>query len=143
MKTRAPEDSPMPDRFPRLVVLAAALLLAGCASTRQTESLLTAAGFREVPTASMGFAGSTNSLPPGEVTLRSQGGTNFYVFPLPQGDAVYVGEEPQYQEYRRLLQQQQASEAAAGRARLMASPQWTGWGAWDGPLITVPTPTSR
>lgn len=133
----------MPDHTPRFAVLTAALLLAGCASTRQTESLLTTAGFREVPAASMGLAGFTNPLPPGEVTLRSQGGTNYYLFPLPHGDAVYVGEEPQYQEYQRLLQQQQAAEAREGRARLMASPQWTGWGAWDGPLITVPTPTSR
>jgi len=125
------------------VLAAAAACLAGCASTRQTESLLTAAGFQEVPAAAAGITEPADRLPPGEITLRPKGGTNYYLFPLPRGDAVYLGQEPQYQEYQRLLQKQQAADAAAGRARLMASPQWTGWGAWDGPLIPVPTPTSR
>jgi len=131
----------------RIAILLAAAFLAGCASTQRTESLLTAAGFQQVPATSPQLSGSVQELPPGRITLAPRGGTNFYLFPASgrqsESSLLYVGGEAQYEEYQRLLKQQEAADAAAGHARLMSSPNWTGWGAWDGPLITIPTPTSR
>ncbi|MCW5559053.1 MAG: hypothetical protein KIT22_14640, partial [Verrucomicrobiae bacterium] len=124
--------------------LAAILLLAvGCASTKPTENLLSAAGFQALNTPTPQQLERLSALPENTVTTVPKDGTNYFVFPVPGRKILYVGLEPQYREYQRLLQQQQAADAALGRARLMSSPRWTGWGAWDGPLITIPTPTSR
>lgn len=77
---------------------------ASCASPEQTESLLSAAGFRAV----------TNSeqmtLRPYKLTVGERDGKIFYAYADPVRNQIYVGDQSQYQKYRRLKKELEVAQ---------------------------------
>src|SRR5215469_10004125 len=95
-------------------LLAAGLLMTwavGCSSTGEKESMLSAAGFKMVPANTPERQARLKLLPADEITPVQRDGVNYYTFPDPKQNVLYVGQEQQFQEYQRLrLQKQMADE---------------------------------
>jgi hypothetical protein len=95
-----------------LATLVGAILLAGCASmgSANTESLLTAAGFRaktpQTPKQQQIYA----ALPPYQVQRATVKGQVFYVYKDEKAGVAYVGREQEYQRYQQLAIQQQIAQ---------------------------------
>jgi hypothetical protein len=81
------------------------VLAAGCASTQQTENLLSAAGFRTVIATS-----SQQQVRPYKVTLTEQNGKTYYAYSDPARNQIYIGDQSQYQRYRQLKKQIEAEQ---------------------------------
>ena len=111
-------------------VFAAALIAfaAGCASTKQTEDLLTAAGFKARPATTAAQQAHLKSLSAHKVSLLRKEGKTYYVFPDTARNILYVGDSAQYEEYQKLRKQQQWAEEQANPAveMLNESALW-GW----------------
>jgi hypothetical protein len=98
-----------------LAVLATLVLAAGCANTStsaqsaapapQTESLLSAAGFKTVPASTDKQLQEIPKLPTGQVTVMSNTGKNYFVYPDLARKQIYVGTEKEYQAYLKLRAQ--------------------------------------
>jgi hypothetical protein len=93
-----------------LAMVAGAILLAGCVSmtSANTESLLTAAGFRartpQTPKQQQIYA----ALPPYQVERATVPGKGvFYVYKDEKAGLAYIGREAEYQHYQQLAIQQQ------------------------------------
>jgi hypothetical protein len=97
-----------------LAALALALVT-GCANTStsaqsaaptpQTESLLSAAGFKTVPASTDKQLQEIPKLPAGQVTVMSNTGKNYFVYPDLARKQIYVGTEKEYQAYLKLRAQ--------------------------------------
>jgi hypothetical protein len=86
------------------------VLAFGCASAPssppvQPESLLRAAGFKVVAATTDRQLQLLPRLPPGQVTVVTQTGKNFFVYPDATKNQVYVGTEKEYQAYLKLRAQ--------------------------------------
>ncbi|MBX3734165.1 MAG: hypothetical protein KF791_16430 [Verrucomicrobiae bacterium] len=125
------------------VALVAVVAAAGCASTKQTEDLLSAAGFRILQASTPAQQEKLKGLPPDKVSMVPRDGTNYFVFPVPKEQVLYVGEDAQYQEYQRLRLQQERSQEQLTAAQLNSMPVWDGWGAWGAPVYVAPRPYIR
>jgi hypothetical protein len=83
-------------------------LLVGCASTPPappTESLLSAAGFKTVVASTAKQLQHLPTLPAGQVTVVTQTGKTYFVYPDLAKNQIYVGTEKQYQAYLKLRSQ--------------------------------------
>lgn len=104
----------------------------GCAGieSANTESLLTAAGFRvrtpETPQQKQIYA----SLPNNQVQRATVNGKVFYVFKDEQKAIAYVGREPEYQRYRELAVQQRIAEDYYMAAEMNREAARGWYGAW-------------
>ena len=106
--------------------------MVGCSTTSQRENMLTAAGFKMVPADTPARQAHLNSLPADKITPVQRQGTIYYVFPDPKHNVLYVGQQPQYQEYQKMrLQKQMANEQL--EAAQMNENAWGVWGPWGGP----------
>jgi hypothetical protein len=93
--------------------LAALVLLSfavGCATTQQTENLLSTAGFKTVPASTPKQQERLKTLTPGKITSAKRGGKTYYVFPDPARNQLYVGSQTEYQKYQQLRLQRKLSE---------------------------------
>jgi hypothetical protein len=115
--------------FVALIVAAAA----GCATlqsagTRSTEELLSAAGFHAEPADTPEKLADLQTPPARQVLPQTRDGKQSYVYRDPKVcQCLYVGGEPEYQQYQRLqLQQQIADEEASASLNW----GWGGWGTW-------------
>ena len=99
-------------------VLAAVLIMfgSGCASTRQTEDLLTAAGFKARPATNAAQQAQLESLPAHKVSAVEKAGKKYYVYPDPAKKVIYVGDATQYEQYKKLRRQQQWAEEESNPA---------------------------
>jgi hypothetical protein len=98
-----------------LAALATLVLVAGCANTStsaqsaaptpQTESLLLAAGFKTVVASTDKQLQEIPKLPAGQVTVMSNTGKNYFVYPDLARKQIYVGTEKEYQAYLKLRAQ--------------------------------------
>jgi len=115
-------------------LLTASLLIGlaiGCSTTKDRENMLSAAGFKAIPADTPEREAHLKSLPSDKLTTVQRGGTQYYVFPDPKQNVLYVGQEQQYQQYRRLrLEKQMADEQLSAAA--MNEDAWGAWGAWGG-----------
>lgn len=85
--------------------LALLALTSGCAtgpSTVQSESLLTEAGFKTVVASTDKQLRTIPTLPAGQVTVITQTGKNWFVYPDLARNRVYVGTEKEYRAYLKL-----------------------------------------
>ena len=122
----------------RYLGLAAIVLsLAGCAAlqrqdTRATERMLTAAGFQNKPADTAEKLAHLQTLTPGKIVRRERNGEPSYVYA--DGNVckcLYAGTEQQYQEYRKLAQQQTMSDEATLVTEESSDPRsWGLWGLW-------------
>jgi hypothetical protein len=78
----------------------------GCASTQQTENLLSAAGFRTVVITNP----QQQQVQPYKVTTTERNGETHYVYADPARKQVYVGDQSQYQRYRQLKKELEAAQ---------------------------------
>jgi hypothetical protein len=107
-----------------------ALFLAGCAGmgSANTESLLTAAGFRartpQTPKQQQIYA----ALPPYQVQRATVKGQVFYVYKDEKAGVAYVGREQEYQRYQQLAIEQQIAQnqIMAAQMEQQAALDWYG-----------------
>jgi hypothetical protein len=76
-------------------------LAVGCASTQQTENLLSTAGFRTAVVT----RDQQLQFRPNKVTATERNGQAYYVYVDPARQQIYVGDQSQYQRYRQLKKQ--------------------------------------
>jgi hypothetical protein len=113
-----------------VATLASTILLAGCAGmgSSNTESLLTAAGFRartpQTPKQQQIYA----ALPPYQVQRATVNGKVFYVYKDEKSGVAYVGREQEYQNYQQLAIQQQIAQNQITAAEMQqeAALDWYG-----------------
>ncbi len=114
-----------------LMTLAATALmafLAGCATTHQTEELLTSAGFKAMQAATPEQQAHLKSLPH-KLTKTTRDGKEYYVFPDAPHNVLYVGQEANFQRYQQLRKQQALAEEQITPADQMQI-NYGVWGAW-------------
>jgi hypothetical protein len=107
-----------------------ALFLAGCAGmgSANTESLLTAAGFRartpQTPKQQQIYA----ALPPYQVQRATVKGQVFYVYKDEKAGVAYVGREQEYERYQQLAIEQQIAQnqIMAAQMEQQAALDWYG-----------------
>lgn len=120
--------------FKTLLCAALFLVLAmGCSSTASRENMLTAAGFQAVPANTPDREAHLRSLPADKITAVQRNGTTYYTFPDRNQNVLYVGQEPQYQEYQRLRLQQQMADERVESSEVNNAIQMQIWGGWSNP----------
>ena len=113
-------------------LLAAGVLVAfaiGCSTTKSRENMLSAAGFKMIPADTPERVAHLNSLPPDKITTVQRNGTLYYTFPDPKHNILYVGQQPQYEEYQKLRLQNQMTQEQLSAAEMNEN-TWGVWGPW-------------
>lgn len=130
--------------IPALALSLIAFLAPGCASkpslTAQIESRLAASGFKVIPATTPQELAQLQGLAPGQLTLINRQGKEYYVYPDPSQNQIYVGTAANYQDYQSRIEIEQAADAdnRAARQSVMDArnndlPEWNnGWGSWAG-----------
>lgn len=108
-------------------------LITGCSTTTGKENMLSAAGFNAVPADTPERQAHLKSLPADKITPVQRNGTTYYTFADPKHNVLYVGQEAQYQEYRRLRLQKQMADEQLAAAQMNEDAAWNAWGPWGGP----------
>ena len=112
-----------------LFIVVIVLTVTGCATMqggemRSVEQMLAAAGFQMKVADTPEKATDLRTLPTRKMTLRRQGAASYYIYADPDVcSCLYVGTEPQYQEYQRLLLKKELADE-----QLDASMNWGLWG---------------
>jgi hypothetical protein len=111
---------------PLIVAGTAACATMQAAGTRSTEEMLSAAGFHIEAADTSEKVADLQTLPARQVLPRTHDGNTSYVYPDPSVcRCLYVGGEPEYQQYQRLrLQKDIADEESS------AALNWRYWGSW-------------
>ena len=92
----------------QFISVAVALTLAvGCATTKQTEQMLSAAGFKAVVPNTPQQEQQIKTLPADKLTVAHRNGKIYYVFPDPAHNRLYVGSPDQYQNYKLMVENNQ------------------------------------
>ena len=112
----------------------------GCASTRSTEDVLAAAGFKQMPATTPERQAHLQRLPQHKVSKVVRDGKTYFVYPDIKHQVLYVGTQAQYDAYRKLLQERQMAQSEADEATMNADAGWTAWGSWSGVDLTQPAP---
>lgn len=119
------------DRTVLALTLAVVLPLAGCAAlrasgARDTEQLLTEAGFRAEPADTPTSLADLHAAPPLKLVARSRDGDVVYRYADPYHcQCLYVGGPTEHSAYRRL-----ATQRERARAEREAAWYWEVWGPW-------------
>jgi hypothetical protein len=114
-------------------VLGLLILAAGCATTKHTETFLTAAGFKVVTATTPRQEQKLQALAPGKITLVHRNGKAYYVFPDVAHNRIYLGTANEYQNYRQIV----ADSKIAAQDRMGAEMEaadgddWNDWGSWE------------
>jgi hypothetical protein len=109
------------------------MLATSCATTKHTETYLTAAGFQVVMVTNPKQEQKLQSLPPGKITPVQRNGKKYYVFPDAAHHRIYLGTPNEYQNYRQIL----ADSKIAAQDRMAAEMadadgyDWNEWGSWE------------
>jgi len=126
-----------PAKSPFALVVAAAIAMAGCATSSQTsmqskESMLVAAGFKTITPKTAAQKQKLQNLPPGKVTMVQKKGKTYYIFPDPAQNQAYVGGPKEYQEYQQLRAEKKLANENLETAEMYqdAEMNWGGWGGW-------------
>jgi hypothetical protein len=98
-----------------MVVVGLASTVTACAMvTHNTESVLTKAGFRQVPADTPQKLTHLKTLPQRQLVARTHQGQKYYVFADAEDcKCMYVGRDQQYQSYLRLAREQRVAEDKA------------------------------
>ena len=112
---------------PLIVLTAAGCATMQAAGTRSTEEMLSAAGFRIEAADTPEKRADLQTLPARQVLPRTHDGTTSYVYPDPSVcHCLYVGGEPEYQQYQRLRVQKDIADQESSAAALT----WGYRGSW-------------
>jgi hypothetical protein len=110
-------------------ILAILALTLGCASTRQTADLLSAAGFKIVVANTPQQQQHLKTLPPHKMRVVHRKGKTYYVYADPTHNLIYVGNQLQYDQYRDLRLAKNVAEEDLQDAELNAQ-DGAGWDVW-------------
>jgi hypothetical protein len=115
-----------------LAVLAASIVVFGCADLQNKENLASAAGFKPITPNGADQQAILAKLPADKVTPVTYKGKSYYVLPDAKNNQAYVGGQKEYQAYRQLREQQQISNnnLMAASMNQDAAMDWGGWGGW-------------
>jgi hypothetical protein len=101
-------------KFPILALALIAMAgLYGCASyaTQNTESLLSAAGFRSHSPSTPTQIATFNRMVPYKVERRVRASGVYYTYADKQNNLVYIGSENEYQRYKQLAKQHSIAQS--------------------------------
>ena len=114
-------------------VLGLLFLAAGCATTKHTETFLTAAGFKVVAATTPKQEQRLRALPPGKITTVQRNGKTYYVFPDVAHNQIYLGTPNEYQNYRQILADSKIAEQDRMGAEMLSADgdDWNDWGSWE------------
>src|ERR1700742_3600093 len=95
----------------RLFCLAGLLAgLVGCASTKQTESMLTAAGFKTQLASTPQQQAHLATLPADKIIPVKRHGVVYFVFADKAHNQILIGQQAQYTAYEQMVQAQQEAK---------------------------------
>jgi hypothetical protein len=119
--------------FTCVSIIALLALAVGCASTKQTENLLTLAGFKPIAAKTVKQQQQLKALPPDKVTRIQRSGKTYYVFPDAAHNQAYVGSPKEYRNYQQIRSDYQLSNEQFENAELgQDNPNsWDDWDGWD------------
>ena len=120
---------PISTRLSFAAVCVVLVLILGCASTRETEDMLSAAGFRIVFASTPEQKQQLKMLPSLKMRRIHQKGKTFYAYADPAHNLVYVGNQLQYDQYRDLRLAKNVFEEDLQDAELNAQ-EAAGWVAF-------------
>lgn len=114
-----------------LLAITATLFMSGCASEKEhnTESLLSAAGFRTLTPTTAQQRAIYDSMPANKVQRFEQNGRVMYAYADKKSGVVYLGSENEYQRYKQLGLQQSLSNEQMEAAEMNQNAAMS-WGAW-------------
>jgi len=109
------------------------VLAAGCATTKHTESMLSAAGFKVVKVGTPQQEQKLKSLPPGKITTVQRNGKTYYVFPDVAHDRIYLGTLMEYQNYQQMVLDSKiaAQDRVAADMAPVDGADWADWDSWE------------
>jgi hypothetical protein len=119
----------------RLGLLAAAILIGGCAAiqreeAQKTESILSASGFQMKPADTPDRIAHLQSLTPLKVVPHTKDGRLLYVYADPKScKCVFVGDEQAYQRYQALAIKEQLAQEQMMAAQMNQDAAMN-WGLW-------------
>jgi hypothetical protein len=116
--------------FKALGFAALLAVAAGCASTKQAESMLTAAGFKEVPATTPAQQAHLKTLPNHKISQVQRDGKTYYIYPDAGHNLLYVGQAAQYQEYQKIRKEREQAEEETNVQMWKQDTQWETWGPW-------------
>jgi hypothetical protein len=115
--------------------LALLALAAGCASSSKgTQDLAIAAGFKVITPVNPEQKALLQTLPEGKITQITHDGKLYYVLPDAPNNQAYVGGPNEYQVYQQMRVAKQISDnnLAAAQMNQMNAMNWGMWGGWGG-----------
>jgi hypothetical protein len=126
----------------RIFIVVTLLFVAGCASTKQTETFLTAAGFKVITPATPKQEQKLKSLPPDKITTVVRNGKTYYVFPDAAHNRAFLGTTNEYQNYLQIVADNKIAEQDRIGAEMDSADggDWSDWVSWE--VITV-TPSNN
>jgi hypothetical protein len=124
-------------------ILALAVAGLGCSSTKQTEDMLAAVGFKQMPANTPEQQAHLQSLPRHKITRVARDGKTYFAYPDAKRQVLYVGTQAQYDEYQKLRLANKLAEERAQAANLNAESEWAPWGPWGGVDFVEPAPVFR
>ena len=127
---------PVPSRIKCLSAIALLALAAGCASPKQTENLLTLAGFKTVVASNARQQQQLKALPPDKLSRIQRKGKTYYVFPNVAHNQVYVGSPKEYRNYQQIRSDYQLSNEQFESA-VLNQDNPNSWDDWDGWEVVV------
>ena len=90
-----------------VAVVALVAVAPGCSTTKQTERLLSSAGFKVVPPANSEQQAELKKLPTDRLTKVEKNGKTYYVYPDLGRNAFLVGQDAQLKNYQRIRDENQ------------------------------------
>jgi hypothetical protein len=98
-----------------IAVVGVGLTVSACvATTQRKESMLTQAGFRQIPADTPQKMSHLKTLPQRQLVQRTHQGQKYYVFADAEGcKCMYVGRDQQYQSFQGAARQARAAEDQA------------------------------
>jgi hypothetical protein len=110
-----------------------AVFAAGCSTTRHTasgntENMLSASGFKAMPATTPQREEHLRSLPTDTLTVANLNGHNYFLFPDPAENVLFVGQQTQFQQYQKMRLDNQMALAQVNT--IPVNDDWTLWGAW-------------
>ena len=106
------------------------LMLSGCATTKSTEELLSQAGFKAMPANTPQQLEQLKSLPPHQISKVQRGGKQYYIYPDPGHNVLYVGQSAEYDLYKEIqyLKKDQREIRAESDVITTEAEQFSVWG---------------
>jgi hypothetical protein len=121
--------------FKLLLAFSLLAVAAGCASSSKgTQDLAIAAGFKVITPVNPEQKALLQTLPEGKITQITHDGKLYYVLPDAPNNQAYVGGPNEYQVYQQMRVAKQISDnnLAAAQMNQMNAMNWGMWGGWGG-----------